>query len=323
MPRDLSFASILSRQRDFNDRIFHDRNLDLSRLSPSERATWTKEYILHVADELHEFLRETNWKMHYRGTTADPSPSNLLEEWVDAFKFLLGLANLWDFSAEEIVDEFFRKSAVVEYKYAMAQRLGALSYARDRIVAVDIDGVLNDYPRHFVEWASERSGISRSTATLRSLREIVGPRRYFELKDEYRESGEKQNQAVRSGAKELLDGLRASGLSVVLLSKRPFWRFSRIYADTLEWLDAMGLRYDAILFHPEKHRKIVEDFPDLVAMIEDDPAVARAVRDVGTKVVLVRGEVNEGIDIPGVEVVNRPDEALAYIAVPLSARRIT
>lgn len=314
-------AEIWERQTEFNRRFFRDRSADLDRLSPADRIKWSKEFVLHLEGELHELLGETSWRMH-RISETDVVRSNVREEWIDCLKFLLGLAQVWGFSLEEVVEEFHRKSSVVEYRYRMERRLAAIA-PDDPIVAVDIDGVLNDYPRHFLAWAVDREGRAKfaddNPTSLRRLRERVGSRRYHGLKDAYRESGAKREQGVREGAKDLLDGLRANGFTVVLLSKRPYWRFYRIYADTLEWLDRSGLNCDAVLFHREKHRKILESFPKLAAMVEDDPSIAADVRGAGYQVVLVRGELNEGIE--GEDVVNRPDEALARITVPPALRK--
>jgi len=290
-----ALEEIFETQTAFNRRFFADRGLDLAELSGADRAQWTKQFVLHVEGELHELLRETNWKMH-RLEGKRVNRGNVLEEWTDCFKFLLGLANVWGFSASEVLEEFRRKSRVVDYRYGMEQRLRAISPGSP-VVAVDIDGVLNDYPGCFLRWVSPPA--EEPFETLAALREKVGPKRYREIKDEYRKSGAKREQGVRPGAREMLNGLRAAGYSVVLLSKRPYWRFYRIYADTLEWLERNGLRCDAVLFHREKHRKILEDFPNLIAMVEDDPAVAREILSIGVEVFLVEGELNVGAEVPG------------------------
>lgn len=284
------------RQLEFNERFFEDRELNLYHLSLEERVKWSKEWILHLGRELHEILDETNWKMH-RNSVEAVVESNVLEEWVDSFKFLLGLAQLWGFNAHEIVREFGRKSSVVEYRYSMERKLERVRSSEQKVIGVDIDGVLNDYPDCFLQWVKINEGVHANA--LRFLKDKVGLRRYLELKRVYRESGEKVNQVVREGAREFLSGLRSLGFAVVALSKRPYWRYHRIYADTLEWFEKNRIVVDAILFHPEKHRKIVEDFPNLVAMMEDDPDVAREVVAIGVPVALVHGELNCGADVVG------------------------
>lgn len=315
-------AEIWRRQLEFNRRFFAERRLEIGRFSATETSAWTKEFVLHVENELHELLRETSWKMHRRSDASATVRSNVLEEWVDAFKFLLGLAQVWGFDLPELVEEFERKSAVVEYRWQMERRLAAIS-PMDPVVAVDLDGVLNDYPWTFCRYATNELRGARGESEPASIAEIrveLGPRGYLEMKDRYRESGEKRFERVREGAKALLDGLRASGFTVVLLSKRPYWRFSRIYADTLEWLERNDLRVDAVLFHPEKHRKILEDFPGVVAVVEDDPAVAREIVTVGKPVILVEGELNRGAEVFCVRRVDGLDGVLTEVNAILKER---
>lgn len=290
------WGQMFRRQLKFNEKFFSDRGLDIRELLLEERVKWSKEWILHLERELHEILGETNWKMH-RTTVKSVVESNVLEEWIDSFKFLLGLAQLWGFDKDEIVREYARKSSVVEYRYSMDRRLEKVRLSGVKVVGVDIDGVLNDYPGCFLQWVKINEGVHANA--LRFLKDKVGLRRYLELKRAYRESGEKVNQVVREGSREFLSRLRLLGFAVVALSKRPYWRYHRIYADTLEWFEKNRIVVDAILFHPEKHRKIVEDFPNLVAMVEDDPDVSREVVAIGVPVALVHGELNRGADVVG------------------------
>ncbi len=287
---------MFQRQLLFNEKFFEDRGLDLHELSLEDRVRWSKEWIIHLEREIYEFLDETDWKM-YRSSAGSVVDSNLLEEWIDTFKYLLGLVQIWGFDEYKIVREFARKSSVVEYRYSMEKRLNRVRLSGEKVVGVDVDGVLNDYPDCFLQWVEFEEGIYASN--LKILKEKVGYRRYLDLKCEYRESGEKVNQIVEDGAKEFLSELRSLGFAVVALSKRPYWRYHRIYADTLEWFEKNELEVDAILFHPEKHRKIVEDFPNLVAMVEDDPNVAREVVTIGIPVALIDKELNRGVEVFG------------------------
>ena len=61
-------------------------------------------------------LRETNWKMG-QYTTRAVDRNKLREEWIDIFKYWLGLGNVWGFTIEEMFDEFWRKSAIVDKRY--------------------------------------------------------------------------------------------------------------------------------------------------------------------------------------------------------------
>jgi dimeric dUTPase (all-alpha-NTP-PPase superfamily) len=114
------FAKMWERQLKFNVRFFADHGLDLLGLSPEDVARWNKEFILHVENELHELLRETSWKMTGVLDSSESVRAKVLEEWVDCLKFLLGLAQVWGFSSDEVIAEFHRKSLIVEERYVEA-----------------------------------------------------------------------------------------------------------------------------------------------------------------------------------------------------------
>ncbi len=43
--------------------------------------------------------------------------ARLLEEWIDVFKYWLGLGNVWGFTLEDFVNEFWRKSSIVDERF--------------------------------------------------------------------------------------------------------------------------------------------------------------------------------------------------------------
>ena len=106
---------IFEKQAKFNANFF-----DPSKLSFEERQQFTKDFVLHMNDECHEVLRCVNWKMH-RPMTEVVNKEDILEECVDVFKFLLGVLQVWDFTAEEFADMFFDKSKKVEEKFENAR----------------------------------------------------------------------------------------------------------------------------------------------------------------------------------------------------------
>lgn len=103
--------SVWNKQKDFNSNFF-DFNVRDAELQQK----LTKEFVLHIEDETHELLREINWKMEeYRIKEVDRG--RLLEEWIDVFKYWLGLGNVWGFTLEDFINEFWRKSALVDERY--------------------------------------------------------------------------------------------------------------------------------------------------------------------------------------------------------------
>lgn len=311
--RDDRLSQLWSRQLRFNKRVWTDRGEGVDNLSPRELSARVKDYVLHIEGELHELLGELDWKMHSR-LEKRLERGNALEEYIDVMKYVFGLGQVFQFTPEEIVREFLRKSEVVEYRYAMERRLREIP--SENVVAVDLDGVLNDYPACFVEWVNKEwqhaIDWTGPFVTYAELRMKMDPRAFDHVKDEYRRSGAKRVQGVRDGAREMMDSLREHH-KVVVISSRPYERFSRIFADTLDWADKRNIEFDALLFHKEKHRKILKDFPRLIAMIEDDPVIAAEVARTGVTVILVENEMNIGVEVHGVKRVKTLKEATDLI----------
>lgn len=105
------FVSLWNKQKDFNLNFF-----DFNVKDVELQQKLTKEFVLHVEDEVHELLSEINWKMdQYK--TRDVNRAKLLEEWIDIFKYWLGIGNVWGFTLEDLFNEFWRKSAIVDERY--------------------------------------------------------------------------------------------------------------------------------------------------------------------------------------------------------------
>ncbi|HSX28378.1 MAG TPA: hypothetical protein VLF60_02915 [Candidatus Saccharimonadales bacterium] len=105
------FLSMWNKQKEFNAHFF-----DYNKLTVDEQQRLAKDFILHILDETHEMLNEANWKMNaYQYKAIDRG--KLREEWIDIFKYWLGIGQVWGFTIEDIFNEFWRKSAIVDERY--------------------------------------------------------------------------------------------------------------------------------------------------------------------------------------------------------------
>lgn len=95
--------------------IFNRNFIDFNNLSIEDRQKLTQKWILHLFGEINELMRETNFKMHKQ--QFEINKQNILIEWIDIFKFLLGIADIWGFSNQEIIQAFMEKSGKVENDY--------------------------------------------------------------------------------------------------------------------------------------------------------------------------------------------------------------
>lgn len=263
--------------------------------------------MLGLHSELDEVLDELNWKSH-RNVPGTIIRQNLLEECVDVFKFALSLFTTWGFTPEEVGDEFMRKSAVVEQRYAQELMLPE----DGRIVGVDIDGVLAEYAEAFCDWVwLKHMAVGAGAITPRhpdvntlNLAEVLGlsGAEYIQLKREWRESGMKAHLPVVEGAKEFLSTLKEAGYTIVLLSARPYKEHKRIFSDTMEWLNTNGLEHDAILFDEHKNERLLREYgaERIEFFVEDNLEQANAIASCGVNVYLLDKPYNRGLTASGV-----------------------
>ena len=256
----------------------------------------TKEFCLHLIGEVTELLRETNYKSHRSDKVV--IESNLKEEWIDIFKYWMsiGIANGWDDIT--LVEEFNRKTEVVKHRYEVEKEMN-LKTKKD-LVALDIDGVLADYPLSFQNFIKEKTGVwvdIKGYDIYDEYSEVLGRDKLLELKHEYRESGQKRFIPVCEGAKDLCDRIHERGFGIIFLTSRPYKQYNRIFADTMEWLDKNGLKKsgDAIIFDEDKNYKAVREFPNIEFMVEDNGKFALNIAKLGYKVFLVDKLYNKDV----------------------------
>ena len=294
---EFDFRNIWEDQRAFNDKLVdHEKVAN----DNEEFQKWNNFYHLALMREVGEVLDTVNWKIH-RNEKKDLIRSNTLEEMVDVLKYWMSLVQLHGFTYEEIYEEYFRKSAVVEQRHK--QELQDIIDSNDKIVGVDIDGVLADYPRSFVEFINQELGTNHNPDEVKNydIYEELGidTELGVKLKDKYRQSGQKRYIPVIDGAKEMLEGLREDGYKIVILTARPYKKYNRIFPDTMEWLKKNGLVFDAIIFDEEKEERLLKEFGTnrVEFFIDDVVKNANAISNLGGKCLLVDRPYNQGADL--------------------------
>jgi hypothetical protein len=286
------FNEIWLKQLQFND-IFFKKKLGkkTSELSLEEKVSWTKNHLLSIVKEAMEVLDEIpNWKEHRNEGDSEFVLSNLTEEIIDVNKFAVGLAQLWGMSSDQYYEEYIRKSIVVEQRWNQEQELNLIDKGA-KIVGIDIDGVLGEYHSWFLKFVEGAFGLQYDT--IEALKAKVGTKNYEYIKSEYRQSGIKAHMPAREGASELTYKLKEMGYQIVILTARPYKKYTRIYSDTLEFLKANDIQFDAIIWDEVKHLKIIKEFPNLEFMIEDTPEIAIEVAKEGYKVFMPSGPNNQ------------------------------
>lgn len=257
-------------QKEFEDHFFRKTfgvSLEDFMMSDDSKLAWNKEFILCLMKESSELLDNLNWK-HHTDLNVDQSKDNFVENSVDLIKYLFALLAINGITASDVYSKFVSKSVVVRAKFEQKLLLQQLKKDKDKKIAlIDIDGVLSDYPNSFLE----------STLYLKKFDNIQDAMSsdysaYHIAKKYYRRSGVKADIGVREGAKELLDYLKDHDYFIILLTSRPYDKISRIYQDTLYWLDNKKLKYDAIIWEKEKAKYVIKHLSEhnVVFCVDDE-----------------------------------------------------
>lgn len=262
-----------------------------------EREVLTKEFILHLITEAVEVLNEVNWKMHRKKQYDKYNPVNeynLKEELIDVWKYLLSIMQFWNITPEQFIEEFHRKSDVVEQRYNQEKILNLIK--EKKIIGIDIDGVLADYPKSFINFAEKETGIKfniKGYDISEKIGKIIGVEKAKKIKEKYRISGQKRFIPVIENSQKALKIL-SKKYKIVLLSARPIKQYKRIFPDTIEWLKKNNFNYDAILWDEKKEEKVIKEFPNMKFMVEDVKENANKIAKKGYKVYLINKTYNRG-----------------------------
>ncbi|MDF2615473.1 MAG: hypothetical protein K0Q47_128 [Sedimentibacter sp.] len=281
-------------QLDFNKKFYKSKiGKDMNDMTMEEKVFWSKNQLLSIVKESMEVLDEIpNWKEH-RNIATEFIPSNLFEEIIDVNKFSLGLAQIWGMTFEDYYKEYLRKSWVVDQRWTQEHDLKSIN-EDDKIVGIDIDGILGDYPKWFLKFVYEKTG--KEFNTLEQVKNCFGTSEYEGLKSLYRQSGWKATMPVCEHASEFTNLLHNKGYKIIILTARPYKDYYTIYPDTLQFLKENEIYFDAIIWDEEKHLRIIKEFPKMLFMIDDTLEVAEAVAAEGYVVFLKQTEPFVNID---------------------------
>lgn len=161
----------------------------------------------------------------------------------------------------------------------------------EKICAFDIDGVLNNYPVCWVNWVNKK--LDAGYADINDLKEHLSYDQYRKLKREYRESGVKENLVPAEGARRITNALRRRGYKIIVVTARPAQEIPSLFGQTIRWLDKNKIAYDHIEFGQKNKRgKLVEDFPNIKFIVEDNSYLANQMAKWGYKVFLMDSRYN-------------------------------
>jgi hypothetical protein len=189
--------------------------------------------------------------------------------------------------------------------------------ANKPVVALDIDGTLGDYHKHFLTFAAgwfgrpmpdpeeARHGVRLSTFI------GVSHREYRDCKLAYRQGGMKRTMPCYPYAADLTHNIRQADAQVWLCTTRPYMRLDNIDPDTREWLRRNDIEYDAVIFEgidgESKYEDLVEQvgLARIIALCDDLPAQVQDAQRLGIGTCYLRDQPynrGQGQDMPGFRV---------------------
>jgi hypothetical protein len=240
-------------QLKFNKTLFKDYGLDVESLSSKEKIKWAKEFFFHINKELADLINcLPNWKMHYRNDEGETEiiSSNLVEEYVDVFKYFMGLGQVLGISLDDVLKGYKNKTEVIKQKYKQNKKFDQLR--EKEVVLFDIDGVINNYPECYIDWLKKEKNLDFKS--IEEMKDKLDLKSYENLKSEYRLSGAKRSQPVIKETVELMKTLKNQGETIILFTNRPVSKYRIIYSDTLHWLKTNHIPFDAI-YWSDYHQK--------------------------------------------------------------------
>lgn len=282
-------------QFQFNRKFFEDMDLDISDLSPENKIKWSKEFVLHVEQELHDLIScLPNWKMHYRNKEIDDHiiKSNIKEEYIDAFKYFMGLGQVLGITYDDVENVYKAKTEVVQQKYEQNKQINNLR--NSEVIVFDIDGVINTYPDCVLDWMNKKYDLSYST--IEDLKNNLGIEKYDEYKEKYRLSGSKRTQPINKDTVDTMLKLKSMGYKIVLYTVRPVTTYKRIYHDTLFWLKNSGISFDAIYWSDYSKEDFYKLGLKIKFVVDDTLANAKLFAKEGYKVYLLNKYYNQEND---------------------------
>lgn len=257
------FQEIFKTQHDFLRKVLLQKyNVDLDSISKEDRIHWTKEMILSSSKEIHELLDILQWKTHRYQSNEEMNIDNFAEQAIDAFKYLLNVCILNGIDADQFTTKYSEKSKIVDIRFDQEKKLfESQNDTSDKYVVFDIDGVLNNYPLNVMEYMNV-SDLSSFKKTHRT--------EYRKLKDKFETTGEERNNVLNYSARDVLK-MYSETHKIILLTARPYEKISRLYYDTIYWLEKQEIPYDYLFFSEHKEDFLIQNFnPDQIEFVIDD-----------------------------------------------------
>ena len=242
---------------------------------PTDPLTMHERYTQQIVREAMELLDEIPWKDHRAYDETTVVQDNILEEASDVIFTTFALLARHGLSYEQLLEAATVKKAVLDYRWKQEHDTVPLG----KVALIDIDEVLCEWIQPFLLFAFP----SFTFATMEEAYERVPMAEVVRLKHLFRQSGAKRHLPALIENVAATIALASAGYDIVLMSKRPVRRYTRLEGDTIFWLDQHAVPYRQLLFVEDKQFKVaISGLTGTIAFaVDDDPDNVDQLRDLG------------------------------------------
>lgn len=146
------------------------------------------------------------------------------------------------------------------------------------VVAVDIDGTLGDYHKHFAWFCSKYWGDRVARYPYDGSGEFedsldLSKEEYRQAKLAYRMGGMKRWLPLFADTKPFMDMVANLGAEVWVATTRPWHSVQNIDSDTQWWLQSHGFRVDGLLYGEDKYSLLIDTvgIDRVIGVVDDLP----------------------------------------------------
>lgn len=289
---------IWDQQKNYNRKIFKLEGGD-------EPHRWSQQYLLGIADQISEVLKEIKWKRHRRENGKKIVRLNVLEEIADIVKYAISLAQIWGFSEQDLLDAMYEKGEILDFRLNMEFIEPPVG---QKILITDVDGTLADYQSSFLQWLQRGGVMHASEITSLSMDnslEITYPE-YYAMKEHYEEVGGYRDLLPYSDTAEALQEKKRQGYRIIVTTARPSHVYKRIFKDTLYWFNKHGFPIDELHMMGSGRVILACDLgkENDVILWEDDPDILARASKSSVRTYARRQSYNQNLCLPNVTIVD-------------------
>jgi hypothetical protein len=155
-----------------------------------------------------------------------------------------------------------------------------------KLVSIDIDGVLNDYPKIFVKYAN--FVLRKKYKNIFDLKKSVNKSTYRTIKNNYRHSLYKYNYKIHSNVLHLIKFLISLNIDIIFLTRRNL-NNKFILNNTKKWLKKHNIKFKGIY---QKNKKNFLRFKPMFH-VDDEHKNQQNLNSVSTRFIIYKKKVEK------------------------------